>query len=115
MVAVSLLSIGPIRSEEMCRLLLDAGADVNRGGGGDGGAAAAAAVGRFGFGRLPICGAVCFGEIEVVRVLLQHGANPNLSRRPSNEENEDRRRFPRNTDMAIENGDLENSIIVTTM
>ena len=46
--------------------------------------------------------------MDAVRMLLQRGADPNLYRRPSSdEENDDRRGWQRYTDLAIEEGYIE--------
>jgi hypothetical protein len=52
---------------EIVRFLVDAGLDVNAPGGGNGDDG-------------PLWTAVCYGAIDVVRYLLEHGADPNRSR-----------------------------------
>lgn len=78
-------------ASEMTRILLQYGPNVNRGG-------------DYG----PLFVAVEHNNTEIVRLLLQHGADPNLNRRPGNNEKyNQRRRFPRNTDIAIIHGNIE--------
>jgi ankyrin repeat protein len=75
----------------MCRYLLEeAGADPRRG------------------HRGPLHCAIWNNGMDAVRMLLQRGADPNLYRRPSSdEENDDRRGWQRYTDLAIEEGYIE--------
>jgi Ankyrin repeats (3 copies)/Ankyrin repeat len=80
---------------EICRYLLEKGANVNLGGM------------ELGIENGPLWLAVRFGDTDIVRLLLQYGADPNLNRRPANEEDWTRQRCPRHTDYAIWNGCFE--------
>jgi ankyrin repeat protein len=83
-------------AEEMCIFLLQHGAQVNRGG-------------RYG----PLYEAVSHGNANVVTILLQHQADPNLHRKSAADEalqhfdSNEMETIPRCTDMAIEHGYLE--------